>query len=208
MYAPSPEKWRGIYSDVWRWRKTDQEFDSIVTEYIQKTTGKKSLAGGRPRLDNGDKSWQQEYCEALIRFNGNKEKAAQVTPYSFEQIYEMTNPTYGSYDSEFSKMVLSTELKLAAKAEEMVFSALSEENFVDLHTAKIAQTKVWIATKILEKMDKNRWGKDLNVRHSGSINHIQIPREKILATLVDEQKKYLEASKKYEQEVIEGDIVE
>lgn len=194
LYAPSPEKWRGFYNDIWKWRKLDPDFNVLVLSHMKKTSPTRKGTGGRPKKDGGDKSWQQLFCEELVRQNGNRHKASLVTPYSFETINQMLTPQYTEYDEKFARMVRATELQLAAYAEELIMSTLAPENFDSLETAKIAQTKAWIASKVLEKLDDSRWGKKMNIDMRGEIRHTALngARQNLIANLVDEQQMFMQ----------------
>lgn len=201
VYAPSPDKWRGIYNDVTIWRKTDLELSKLLDEQLKKTQKKrtKKASGGRPRKDLGDLSWQDRFCEALVNpedpaDKGNRYKAALLTPYTWETISKKIQPGYTDFDEEFYEKVRAAELRIASEAESMLLSMLNEKSFEDFETAKISQAKAWYLTKVLEKMDKLRWGKEMNVKHSGQVNHnVQLlPPEKQLANLVEEQQHYFQ----------------
>ena len=82
-------------------------FASKAAQYVAKRGNV-----GRKRLDKGDKSWQEKYCERLSDTNGNYKKAAEVTPYSVREIAEFCDPFATSYDQAFAKMVeIIEELK-------------------------------------------------------------------------------------------------
>lgn len=175
----------------------DTSFDDAINLYIHKTNpSNNGGAGGRPALDKGNKHWQEDFCQELIKCNGNRDKAARATPYSFETIYTFLSPSHEYFDPDFARKVKVTELKIAAKAEEMVISLLDPGNYTDMFDTKIAQSKAWIGLKILEKLDKERYGKEINMKHSGSVEHRLQSRETVIAQLVDEQKMFMKANQK------------
>ncbi len=47
-----PEKWRGYYNDIWKWSKTDKDFEVKYKAYLNRIGAHSS--GGRPPLDDGD----------------------------------------------------------------------------------------------------------------------------------------------------------
>lgn len=211
------DHWRTYYNDVWKWKQLDTEFAAILSEFLERNSpGMSQPRSGRPRSDNGDKSWQDEYCIALATHNLNRQKAARATPYSFEMIYQMLDPEYSSYDPEFAKKVKAIELEISSRAEEMAVLALNEENYRDIETAKITQTKVWVATKVLEKLDPKRWGKQIEMTHKGTINHRHQlaggSKGELFARLKEEQDAFLaerlQRSLPPSQEVIEVEIVD
>jgi len=210
------DHWRTYYNDIWKWKKLDKDFATIVNEFLERNSpGMSQPNSGRPRNDDGDKSWQEGYCEALVKFNLNRAKAASVTPYSFDTIYQMLDPEYSSYDKDFARMVKVTELTIASRAEQMVVDALHEDNFKDIESAKTTQSKVWVATKALEKLDPKRWGKQIEMTHKGTINHQHQlsaqTRGELFARLKTEQDAFLvERQKKYlppAENIIEAEIV-
>jgi len=175
----------------------DKEFDSAIKQYIHRTSDVKKTQGGRPPLDKGDKSWQIEFCKALYKNDGNREKASKVTPYDFDTIYTFLSQSHEYYDEDFARKVRITELKIAAKAEEMVLSLLDPSNFATVDDSRISQTKAWVGMKILEKLDKDRYGKEIGVKHSGTVKHELVSRESAVARLVEEQKNWMQSNQKY-----------
>ena len=151
-------------------------------------------AGGRPRLDKGDDSWKQKFYEAYLKCNGNYGKAAAVTPYSVRQIREFLSPGSSSYDEDFFKEVDALDLTLAGDVQESFIGLLSDErNWEKLETAKIAQTKGWVQSKILSALDA-KWGRRSEVVVKGQVEHKHSvdykPREQVLAELDDDRKKF------------------
>ncbi len=190
-YAESPDKWRSIYNRVWKERKLDPEFDDIVVSYMKRTKDKMVFVGGRPRLDKGDKSWQDIYLKKLEEFKGNRAKASEFTPYSWETILQMISPGYTEFDDVFAKRVRSVELKLSAYAEETMYEMLMPEYHGDMESSKIAQTRAWIADRILQKVDRERWGNKVDMKVEGKVRHEFHDRQVRINLLVEEQKRFL-----------------
>lgn len=211
------EGWRTYYNDVWKWKQLDPDFNEVFQQFLERNSpGMSQPKSGRPRSDLGDKSWQDDYCIALAKYNLNRHRAAQVTPYSFETIYQMLDPEYSSYDEGFAKKVKAIELEISSRAEEMAVLALDEENYRDIETAKITQTKVWVATKVLEKLDPKRWGKQIEMTHKGTINHKHQlaagSKGELFARLKEEQDAFLAERMKRalppKPEVIDAEIID
>lgn len=206
------DHWRTYYNDIWKWRKLDKDFDQSVRDYLDKTNPRKGgHAGGRPEKDGGDKSWQDEFCLALVACNGNRPKAAQVTPYSWEELYEMLDPDYTSFNEEFSKKVKAVELELAARAEEIMVEALHEDNWKTVGDAKITQAKVWVAKTVAEKLDPKRWGKHVELLHKGGIEHRHVigsSQADTIARLKDEQEAFLQVKRGEPQKALPAPPIE
>jgi len=186
--------WRAYYSDVWRWRKADPDFDQAVRDNLPKRV----WAGGRPRLDDGDKSWQEEYCRVYLERRGNLSEAAKVTPYSLRQIREFFDPGSSSYDKEFAEAVETLDLEIAGRLQEK-FLELTEDDslYENLDQAKIAQTRGWMLTKGLGALHP-KWGKRTELNVKGTIQHdhraiLAKPREQLLADLADDRKRFFSA---------------
>lgn len=205
--------------DVRRWRRDDSVFDEKVIAIlsVSETT---SIAGpGREPKDGGDKSWQEEYCLALYKFDGNRKLAAEATPYSFGQIMDMLNPETVSYDKEFHEKTKVVEASIAAEVEGLLLSLRKDDAYKDFNTSKITQTKAWYALKLLEKLDRMRYGRYVEMQMKGTMKHEHtvelIPREQKMFTLWEDQRKFLDVKRKALMEgviptdqVIEGELVE
>lgn len=188
--------WQGYYNSVSHWRDTDANFAKRMGEILQNSESTTKPGPGRPRLDGGDRSWQQDFSAALYKADGNRRKASKVTPYSFEQIQDMLDERSVSYDADFYKKVRTVEAEIAAEIEEMLLSLRKEEAFEDFNTSKITQTKAWYALKVLEKLDRMRYGRFVEMNMKAEHQHTHtvevIPREQKLANLWEEQRKHLE----------------
>lgn len=190
-YAGDKDHWRMYYNDVWKWRKFDREFDTSMKTEIEKKG--RVMAGGRPPKDGGKDDWKQDFCDALVRENGNRVKACMVTPYEWSTILQKLDPAYSEYDMGFAQMVRNTELLIAAKAEELLLSTLDESNYDSFDAAKIAQIKARNATTVLEKLDSKRYGKHIVVENTGTIRHSLENRNaaSLFASLVEEQRNFM-----------------
>lgn len=190
-------KWRANYTDVRQWRKEDPEFDAKVLSIISQF-GNDRTQNGRPRKDENDKSWQVDYCEALVSGKLSLEAAASATPYSIRQIQEFLNPNYTSYDEEFAKMVEEAELRVSSKARVIMAEGLEPEAYADFETAKITQTKLWAAHKALEKLEPKRFGRKVEVSGTVQYQHqhrLMAPNDRI-AMLLEDRQKFMEAKRK------------
>lgn len=197
IYA-GEEKWRGYYADVWRWRKTDPELDRKVSAILAEEG--KDPKGGRPPLLDPNGGWMDDFCSALYKFNGNRDKASKVVGYSLRQINEMLDTGASSYNEEFSRRVAATVDRIVSELEEMLISLREDKNFATFNDAKIAQTKGWIALKTLEKLDPKRYGRRAELNVSGTVQHQHRlertkSREELLSDLYEDQKRFMDARK-------------
>ncbi len=160
------------------------------------------IRGGRPRNDAPEEfaDWRTKYCEALLATK-SRVKAAEVTPYSYEQIYQMLNEKYASFDQNFSEMVHQTEMRLVAWAEEVIWTSLEEAN--------TPKDRAWIAKEILKVRDRQRWGDKLDIGVTGSIAHQHmLDRGAVLKQLAAEQERaFLPAAPKLLEPIIEAEAV-
>ena len=192
IYAPE-KGWRAYYADVWRWRKDSDEFDAAVGEVLL-SLGTNRPNSGRPRNDEGDKSWQDTYCKALVSNKLALDKSAALTPYSVRQIQDFLDPVCSSYDENFAKMVEAAELVFASRAREMLVDSLSPEAYADFETSKTTQAKVWVATKALTALEPKKFGKR-QIEVSGTINHAHqhrlLPPGERMAMLIEDRQKFM-----------------
>jgi len=193
LYADERTGWRGYYADYWRWKRADPTFASVVSAYIDKK-GKV----GRPRLDGGDKSWQEDYCLELSRTNGNYLKASAKTPYSVRQIAEFCDQYSTTYDEKFAKMVEEVFLTKAGEVQEKFLGLLDDSNFMDQTSSKITHDKAWVFLRALEKLDSGRWGRKSELNVKGRIDHRHTQdriagSSEIIDRLWSDQMKFFEA---------------
>lgn len=124
----------------------------------------------RKDADPEHADWKTKYCEELLRTK-SRTKAALVTPYPWDSIYKMLHEKYSEYDQKFADMVHMVETRLVAWAEEEIWNSLSD--------ATNAKDRAWIADRILSKMDRERWGDKLDVKHTGAIQHL-LPQQRLM----------------------------
>lgn len=198
IYADKTAGWQAYYSDQWRWRKADPDLNAEV-ESILKSGNLDRPNNSRPRNDEGDKSWQADYCKALIDHKMALDKAASVTPYSIRQIEDFLDPVCSSYDEEFTKMVKESELTFSSRAREMLVDSLSPDAYETFEASKSTQTKVWVATKVLEKLEPKKFGRK-QIEVTGTIDHRHqhrlMPRDQKFAMLQEDRRLFLERRKK------------
>lgn len=202
-YAEDEGKWRALYADVQRWRETDPELRELLLLNQKKTDPKKReiIKGGRPKKETPDNSdWRPKYCSELLKTKSRNE-ASKVTPYTPEEIYQMLNEKYTSYDKNFSEMVHLTEMRMVAWAEEEIWAALGD--------AQHPKDRAWIAKEILKVRDRLRWGDKLDVNVQATHTHSLLDRGKTLALLEEERRKFFEqVDIKALPPAIEAEIVE
>lgn len=197
LYADEKTGWRGYYTDVLQWRKNDGRFNDSVLEVLALSNVTQFPGPGRDRKDLGNLEWQQEYCDTLYQHDGNRAKAAEVTPYSLKTIIDMLDKDSTSYDKEFHDMVAGVEARIASELEEMFLKLRHDHNYDTFENSKIAQTKGWVALKGLERMDPKRWGRQSELKISGRLDHVhktdsKLSKGEVLNQLWEEQKLFLE----------------
>lgn len=212
------DHWRKYYNQVWLWRRADPLFDSLVTTSMQKNGIRETRAGGRPKLEDQQPTWREDFCAALLEFNGNRQKAAAKTPYDLKTILQKMNINYTSYDKEFAEMVRTTELTISARAEELMNKAVLEfeDSNLSMDRAKILDIQARVAEKVVSKLDFERWGKRMNLEVSGQINHKVLPQGERIARIMTEQREIMAGKgldlpialpQKTEHPVIDAEIV-
>lgn len=200
-YAEDESKWRALYNDVCRWRETDPELEELLVVNQQKTDPKKrnAIKGGRPKNDEAEEhaDWRVKYCEELLK-SKSRNKAALVTPYSPEQIYQKLNEKYTDYDAAFTEMVHLTEMRMVAWAEEEMWASLGD--------AEHPKDRAWIAKEILKVRDRLRWGDKLDVNVQATHTHQLIDRGKLLGQLEEERRMFFQNSPRLQ--ISDGAVLE
>lgn len=203
-YSESPNKWQALYSDVRRWAKEDPELEELLKEHRLRTDSKsrKTVAGGRPKKDKEETlaDWRVNYCNEILK-SKSRVKAASVTPYTYEEIYQMLNDKYSSYDKDFAEMVHLTEMKLIGWAEEEIWLALND--------ATSPKDRAWIAKEILKVRDRQRWGDKLDVNVQSTHTHkMEIDRGKLLLELEADRRGFFDSVKSKQLEADNEIVVE
>lgn len=210
IYADKEAGWQAYNSDQWRWRKADPELDAEV-KAILAGEGTDRPDNGRPRNDKGDKSWQEDYCRALIENRLALDRAAAVTPYSVRQIEDFIDPVCSSYDENFAKMVREAELTISSRSREALVSLQDESSWEDFETSKISQSKAWFHFKMAEKLEPTKFGRR-QVEVTGTIDHRHqhrlMPKEERLALLDEDRVKYIKSKISDAKRLESGDVIE
>lgn len=211
------DHWRRFYSQIWKWRKLDPEFNAIIEAALTRNGMREKRSGGRPSLEETQPTWREDFCAALKNCNGNRAKASRATPYSFKTITQKLDPNYTSYDKEFKEMVRATELEIAARAEELLNAAALEfeDSEIGMDRAKVLDIQARIAEKVVSKMDHERWGKRVDMKIEGTIQHKLIPQGERIAKLMQEQREIfigkgqsIPLALPEKTDVVEGEVIE
>lgn len=214
------------YKDIRVWRREDPKFSAAVREVLVEEGNTKDTAG-RHRNDAGDASWQEPFCEALLKHDFNKEKArvASGCPYSLRRINEMLQRGHENFDKDFHEKVHEIELLIASEFEEMAMRLRRPELYEKKDGAHIAMAMSNIALRTLEKVSKEKYGRELNMK--GSIEHRHLlesryvdPRLRLAQIdsdmrefqdkrmkLIQAENQKIESNKASAEDVIEAEIV-
>lgn len=198
--------WRGLYNDVWRWRKEDSLFDEKVASMsLQKS-------GGRPPKDGGDESWQDDFCETFYNTSGDIGKAAEVTPYSIRQLMEFLDQGSTSYRKDFHDRFMEVKLRIVGELQSLFLSQRLDKAYETESSANIAQRKAWISLKGLEKLYPTLWGRKSELNVQGRIDHVHgtqraLPPEERLSLLWAERQEFFERRKTEALQLVEGQTI-
>jgi len=204
-YAEDESKWRALYNDVRRWAEEDDELRELLESNRKNTDSKKrsTVKGGRPKKENASNAdWRVKFCEKLLETKSRVE-ASTVTPYSPDEIYQMLNEGYTSYDPKFAEMVHFVEMRFVAWAE--------EEMWLSLADAQHPKDRAWIAKEILKVRDRNRWGDKLDVSVKATHVHTLIGRGDMLALEGERReffKRHLDQPALPPADIVEAEVVE
>jgi hypothetical protein len=203
-----------LYQEIVRWRHNDKEFERQYIEILT-ARGVPRLGGGVPKelRDPTIADWRVKFCEDLFS-TGKMLEASRRSPFCYEEIVKKLNKNTPSYDEDFAEMVQQVRLKICAEM---------EGGFVEAFRESSGKDKAWIAKSWLERQDPTRWSKQVELVHSGKVEHqhnhshqLQLPKEQRLAALAAEQERFfssvpaLSAPKEYveEAQILEGELVE
>jgi len=175
------KSWQVLYKDVCVWRNSNEELRNLLRSKQLHTTGAPKK-GDKP--ENAD--WRLNFIEELL-VTGNRASSAERTPYTLRQILNFLNPKSDQYDEHFAKMVEEAEQKIAAEMESGIIQAFRD--------ADEPRDKAWIARSYLERRDPSRWSKQVEMIHSGAVDHKhQITgsvKVDLLTTLIQDQKMFM-----------------
>lgn len=171
-----------LKSEVTRWLAEDEQFASEYTRIV-------GAENERPRGDISREllpqyaNWKLDFCNKLFE-TGDRLAATTATPYDYSSICKKLNvddKVY--YDEEFAEMVRYTQLQLCGRVEAVVTNTVFDPEVP-------ADKRALIGIKILERQDPKRWGRQVEMIHSGKIQHENVtpalPREQRLAALASE----------------------
>lgn len=211
------EPYKPYQTDVWRWRQEDPEFDLQVSTIIAANGA--ATGGGRKPLDEGDKSWREDYRDALVECDLALDRAAKVTPYSVRTLNEMIDPSSSQWDQELAALVSEAELIVSSRAREAMVAGIKPENYSTPDNAKITSTRAMTGLKVAEKLDRRRFGtKHLEV--SGTVahqhSHRYLPPNEKLAMLIEDRNRFMlarsESAKELpahtEEEPIDAEVID
>ena len=221
MHA-SPETcgWRGYYADLWRWKRSDPGFAKAYEAIVGDDN-----TGGRPRLDEEDSSWKEEYCRILLERAGNEDAARRLSgcPLSIRQLRERLSPASTTYDDAFAEKVSDVWAQILGEHQEAAFGSARE--FVDLKNEsddrmrgvkiKEIEAKTRSSLRVMEKVDPERYGNRLNVKggieHRHTLEQRFLPKEERLALLWEDRKRFEQERKQLsagdDPEVVDAEIV-
>lgn len=175
------KSWQVLYKDVCVWRNQDEELRTLLKDSQSHTIGAPKK-GDRP--ENAD--WRVNFCEELL-ISCNRADAAAKTPYSLRQIQNMLSPKSDQYDEHFARMVEEVDQKIISEMEGGIVQAFRE--------APEPRDRAWIARSYLERRDPTRWSKQVELIHSGEVQHKHEITGKVnvdlLATLVEDQRLFM-----------------
>lgn len=183
--------YRALVTEIQQWRVRDADFKVRYDALMDERDPNRS--GGAPSKEEKDPSlgdWRVKFCEDLFR-TGSRLKAAESSPYSYQLIYQKITEGYRHYEPDFAELVQLTEMRLCAEMEGAMVDALRE--------AAAPRDKAWIAKAWLERRDPRRWGRQVELLHSGSIRHEhththRLSREERLEALVEDQQEFFGAA--------------
>lgn len=167
--------WQRYYSDIFRWNRSDPSFRKRLLALV------KRRGGGRPRLDGGDKSWFDQFFEALYRRGLNEYAAAQESgcPYSPRQLREFRSRSSSSFDKDYWERYEDVRIRIANEAKEEAVKTMRpvevpdkyDEDAVELAVtkAKIQQMRSQTLTRVLQSVDREEFGRELHLK--GQIDH-------------------------------------
>lgn len=182
-------KHANLSHEVVRWRFADLEFAARYKALMDaRSPNRIKVSVTKVDADPSLGDWRLKFCEDLFA-TGTRLAAAEKSPYSYDHIYQMMTEKYPQYDREFAEMVHLVEMRMCAMAEGLFFQALTSDD-------NAPKDRAWIASRWLERRDPARWGRQVEMFHTGTVEHkhtVEIKsREERLAALLEDQLHYLE----------------
>lgn len=191
IFAPSAfckmnagTSWQVMYREMMGWRKKDPELAGLIRARMRNTSQ------GRPAKGEDEENieWRVNFIREYLN-TGDKSIAAQVTPYTLRRINQFLSPENPDHDPRFYEMVREAEAKICSEMEGGMIQAFRD--------AEMPRDRAWIARSFLERRDPTRWGKQVELIHSGEIGHKHKhthelkAREDILLELFEDQRRFL-----------------
>jgi hypothetical protein len=187
-FAAGETKPKSLLVEVERWRASDADFRARYDALLSLRSPGTVNNGGPSKEDQDPEAfadWRLKFCTDLAE-SGSRLDAANKSPYSYTHIYQMLTEGYPFFDKDFAEMVHMVEMQIAAEMEGGFVWAFRQ--------CTDPAKKAWIADRWLTKRDPRRWGKQVEITHSGKVEHEHthklLPREERLALLMQEQQTF------------------
>lgn len=196
---------RTLKGDVLRWCRQDPEFRA----YYRELAPKRSTTRAPFR---GSGNWKLDWGKQYLAKNGDLAAAARAVGVSPIYVYACLNPNDKGYDPTLAQIRASADTLLLAQTEGILRGSVAQA-----WEAGDYKTAGFLADKILEKLDRAKWGREQRVVMSGSVEHHHtISREERLLAAAEDQRAYFERVRTVsslppapaDAEVIEGVVVE
>lgn len=186
------------------WLRSDPEFNKAVREHSPPTPGS---SPNKEMKGEALPEWREKFGEDYYD-TGDINAAARLSPYSESMIHEKLSARHRNVDKRLIEIVAAIEVKMVKEFEGGFVKAFRD--------AQQPKDRAWIAKSWLERRAPERWGKQVEMIHSGTVKHdhsVELkPRDQMLRELMADQKAFGEkkdlALPAINENVIEGEIVE
>lgn len=152
-----------LLRDIQNWRRDDKEFSAsykTLSESRRKSSPKQDL-----EMIPGLEDWSVQWALAYLEHRSFGE-ACRVVGVPINRVQNLTLRTSATHDPKLADLREQVERVILTVAEDAVWEALEIARL-----NQDSRNMSWIGLSILERLDKQRWSRQTNIEHSGTIQH-------------------------------------
>lgn len=187
--------WGALYQEIQRWKNEDEEFHLAYHQAM----GPLSKSGGA--IVRFTRDSQTAFLNEYLK-HGNQSKAAEKAGISSSHVYNVRRPGSKDYDPEFH-----SEFERVKRIRLQIVEDGLHGDMVNARMESDYKTSSNIAKFILERQDPENWGRMVEMRVSGKVEHEHEHKFKPQEALEIMQRDFKDALERQQPKEIEAEVV-
>ena len=200
--AVSGTKVATLHKDLKEWRTLDKEFRKLWFE-ARDLFSYRQKRGGRPVEFTDEKKvdWLIEYREC-----GRVATASDRIGVSWGHVYNLTREGHAEYDEIFAAEYQKIRRVVLGRLEDTVFE-------IAMDPEEDSKTRLHAATRALESLDKENWGRSSRVEMAGKVEHrhtheVEASKEEIHRQLKEDFGGLFLPPAKEDEDIVDVEVIE